>query len=172
VRQIAALRLGCRLREIAEHEDVVQDAMMNAFQALDRFEGRSEGSFRDWLARCVVNAARDRFRRAKAEKRGGGRVRVLSSFRQSGDEQEELTAMVFAGKDPTPSAELSAKELGERLEKALLDLAEHHREVIVLRLLCDLSYQEIGRQLGIDQEATVRKLYSRAMAKLRAVCEE
>ena len=167
VRQIVAFRMGYRLRDFSEHEDVLQDALLKAFEGLDGFEERSEGSFRNWLASCVLSAANDRARRGMALKRGGGKVRQFSQF-----EGEDLTALVFASDEPTPSAQLRGKELAESIEAAILGLEEHHREVILLRLFCEMPYDEMGRELGIEKEPTVRKLYSRALEKLRAACED
>lgn len=166
VRQIVALRLGYRLRDFATHEDIVQESLLKAFRNLDRFEPRSEGSFRNWLARCVVNSANDWFRRQRAERRGGGRVRPMSSL-----ESEDITTIVFAGPDPTPSAVFRGRELAERIEDAMLAMKEHHREVLLLRLFCEMSYEEIGESLGIREPATVRKVFSRALARLREACE-
>jgi RNA polymerase sigma-70 factor (ECF subfamily) len=166
VRHMVALRLGYRLRDFATHEDIVQEALLRAFENLERFEERSEGSFRNWLARCVQNVVNDHFRRAGAAKRGGGKVRLASSY-----ESEDLSAIVFAGKDPTPSAIISKEELVDKIESSLLGMKEHHREVILLRLFCDMSYAEIGEAIGVREEATVRKLYSRAIAELRKRCE-
>ncbi len=165
VRQIVALRLGRRPSRFAEHEDIVQEVLLKTFQNLDRYEERSEATFRHWIAQCVTNGIRSHFRKATAEKRGGGKVRVASSY-----ESEDVSAIVFAGDDPTPSAILGRKEMIERIENALLDMKEHWREVILQRLFCEMSYAEIGAALGVREEATVRKLFSRAMAELRRCC--
>ena len=58
VRQIVALRLGYSLRDFADSEDLVQEALLNVFRNLDRFGARSEGRFRYWLTRCVANSMR------------------------------------------------------------------------------------------------------------------
>lgn len=167
VRQIVALRLGYRLKDLEAHEDIVQEGLLKAFQNLDRLEQRSAGSFRNWLSRCVVNAANDYLRRGRADKRGGGKVRAFSSL-----QSEDMSTIIFAGSDPTPSAVVGQKELQAVVEGAMLGLKEHHREIIILRLFCEMSYEEIGRTLGIEQEATVRKVFSRAMSELRTACGE
>jgi RNA polymerase sigma factor (sigma-70 family) len=93
-------------------------------------------------------------------------VHPLSAF-----QGEDLTTLLFEGKDPTPSPIASRKELAERVEGSLLKMKEHHREVILLRLFSEMSYPEIGEALGGREEATVRKIYSRALAELRNLCE-
>jgi len=167
VRQIVALRLGHRPSEFHTHEEIVQEALLNTFQHLDRYEERSEATFRNWISTCVVNSIREHFRKAGTQKRGAGKVRLFGSY-----ESEDTSAIVFAGDDPTPSAIVGRKESIDRVEKALLGLKEHWREVIVQRLFCEMSYAEIGAALGIRDEATVRKLFSRAIAELRRVCAD
>ena len=162
VRQIVALRMGYRLQDFATYEDHVQEAMLKAFQNLDKFEQRSEGTFRNWIARCVANSMHDTFRRQNAEKRGGGKVREASAY-----ENEDMTQTLFAGNDPTPSAIYRGKELLEKIESALLELKEHHREAIILRRFCEMDYAEVAEQMGFEDETTVRKVFSRAMKKLK-----
>jgi RNA polymerase sigma-70 factor (subfamily 1) len=161
VRQIVSLRLGYRLRDLADREDLVQDSLLNVFEKLDRFEETSEGTFRNWLACCVENSIRAHFRKAGAKKRGEGKVRPLGSFGR-----EDLTATVFAGKTPSPSAIARGRELAEEIEGALLGLKEHQREVILLRRFCEMSYGEIAIAMGFSEEATARKVFSRALRKL------
>lgn len=63
------------------------------------------------------------------------------------------------------------KETLQKIEKTLLEMKEHWREVILMRLFCEMSYAEVGEALGIREEATVRKLFSRAVADLKKRCE-
>lgn len=167
VRRIVALRAGYRLRQLEDVDDLVQDALLRVFRDLDRFEARSEGSFRSWIARCVEREVIDGARRANAEKRGGARVRRF------GDASDSLLAeSIFAGDSPTPSAVLRGRELEERLEEALLALPDHHREVIVLRKICEMSYAEIARTLGFAEEVNARMAVSRALKRLRELLGE
>lgn len=165
VRQLVALRLGFRPSDFALHEDVVQEALLKTFKNLDRYEERSEATFRDWISKCVANAVRDHFRRVKADKRGGGRVRPFATF-----ESEDLSAIIFEGNQPTPSSVCGRRELLRRIEENLLHMKEHWREVILMRLFCEMSYREIGDAMGIREEPTVRKLFSRAIDELRRRC--
>ena len=162
VQQIVALRLGYPLRAFVSHEDLVQDALLNVFEKLDQFEARSEGSFRNWLARCVANSVNEHLRKQQAKKRGGGRRRVLTEF-----EGDDLATTIFAGKSPSPSALLRGRETAERIEAALLKMEERHREVILLRRFCEMSYAEIADAMGFTDEANVRKSFSRALERLR-----
>ena len=121
---IVALRMGRQLRLFTGLEDVAQDVLMKAFRDLDRCANESEGSFRNWLARSVANEVASAARRAMSVKRGGGKHR------------EPLLSSAIIGSEPTPSEAAQTTEREELIESALLALAEHHREVIVLRTLC------------------------------------
>lgn len=166
VRQIVAVRMGKRLRAIAEVEDLVQDAMVKVLQGLGSYEPRSEGSFRSWLARCVQNAIVDRAREQEAAKRGAGKLRRFADLGST-----RLSDSVFAGKDPTASAILRGKEFEERLEEALLGLEEHQREIIVLRYLCEMPYEEVASAMGFQEVTSARRACARAVHKLLAVLE-
>jgi RNA polymerase sigma-70 factor (ECF subfamily) len=165
VRQIVALRLGFQPSQFDQHEEIVQEALVNTFKNLDRYEERSQATFRHWISKCVVNSIRQHFRRAGAQKRGSGQVKLFGSY-----EREDASAIVFQGDEPTPSVVYGRKEVLQKVEQALLEMKEHWREVIVQRLFCEMSYAEIGEEMGIREEATVRKLFSRAMSELRRCC--
>jgi DNA-directed RNA polymerase specialized sigma24 family protein len=84
VRQIVALRMGRRQRQILEVDDVAQEALLSVFRGLERFEHRSQGSFRNWLARCVESQVAGAARKAGARKRGGGKVRLFCDLAPEG----------------------------------------------------------------------------------------
>lgn len=165
-RRIVACRMGWRLAQLEDHEDLVQAALLRVFEGFDRFEARSEAAFRHWLAHCVECTIRNAARDAKRLKRGGGAVRRFSELRD-----ESLSVLTFAGSDPTPSVIAQRAEDEVRLESALLSLPERYRQVIVLRSFCEMSYAEIKAEIGVDEEATVRQIYSRALQKLRSLLE-
>ena len=161
-RQIAALRMGYRVRQLHDVEDIVQDALVRVLSGIERFEHQSEGSFRNWLGQCIENAVVDSARKGAAKKRGAGNVRRFGDFGASAP----LSAL-FAGKGPTPSQVVQGAEMETRIEEALLQLPKHYRDVLVQRQLCEMSYAEIADSMGFTEEATARKACSRAIHKLR-----
>jgi RNA polymerase sigma-70 factor (ECF subfamily) len=165
-RRIVACRMGWRLRQLEDHEDVVQAALLRVFQGLERFEARSEASFRHWVAHLVECTIRNHARDAKRAKRGGGAVKLWSDL--GGD---SLSALVFAGSDPTPSAVVESREVEERIEEALLRLPDRYREMIVLRAFCGMSHAEIAEAIGAASEGTARQLYFRAVQKLKELLD-
>ena len=162
VRRIVALRLGKSLDDMSAYEDFVQEALVRALSGIDRFEPRSVGEFRSWLAKCAVSAIQDEYRARHAKKRGRGREKRVSDL---GD--EPLASWIFAGNDPTASKIASDRELADRIHAALLQLNERYREIIVLRHYCELSAAEIAERMGFESAGAVRLACHRAIAKLR-----
>jgi RNA polymerase sigma-70 factor (ECF subfamily) len=160
VRQIVALRLGYRQADFSTLEDMVQEALLRVFQNLDQYQPRSEAGFRHWIAACAGNAVRNELRDAKAQKRGGNRVRPFAEVLP-----ESLASSIFPGKGPTPSAILAGVEAFEKIESALLALDERDRELIILRRLCEMTYPEVAEKLGLS-EVAARQAFHRAMNRL------
>jgi RNA polymerase sigma-70 factor (ECF subfamily) len=164
--RIAELRLGRKIRGNPESEDIVQESLLDVFKGLDHFEMRSDGDFRNWLARIVENNIRDRFRRAGAEKRGAGRELRLAECTTS-----QSDCLLRAG-DPSPSGQAMANELDERLDHALMNVLEDpYREVIILRKFCGMSHEEVAKCMGYGSTSTARSLYTRAKERLRGALE-
>lgn len=161
VTRIVELRIQGRIHGDAEAEDIVQETMLDVFRGLHRFEEQSEGKYRHWLARIVENNIRDRQRFLLREKRGAGRVRRFADFSRSSLQQS------IAGACPTPAAEFRAEELERRIEEAMLRLKPADREIIILRKLCRMEYEEMATLLGYKDDRSARAQYSRAIQALR-----
>jgi RNA polymerase sigma-70 factor, ECF subfamily len=139
----------------ADAEDVLQEAFTGAYRGLGRFEARS--SVKTWLSRILVTQA------ALWRRRGRGRREVLSLTSLAGPQEEEGTEV------PVPAAgDGPAAEAGYRLDlrAALQTLSPDHREVVTLREIDGLSYEEIARVLGVPR-GTVESRLHRARAELR-----
>lgn len=165
VRQVAALRLGRRTSQLVEVEDIVQEALLEAFRCIDGFDV-SQGRFCHWLSTVVENRIRMEARRGSAKKRGEGRVLRFA------DEDSNLRSSLFAGQEPTPSQNLARRELEERIQTSLLEMSERQREIIIQRMICEMSFEEITEQMGFDLASSARTLYSRALMELRRRVDE
>lgn len=104
--------------------DAAQDAFVNALRALHRFRG--EASFRTWLLRIAVNAAR-----TLARRRGRRREVVLD-------------AAVDVACDADPAAGIVLPSEADRVAQALASLPEKQRLAVTLRVYQGLAYDEIG----------------------------
>lgn len=161
VRRIVGIRLGRTAATFADLDDLVQESLLDAFRSLHSVKQGSEGSFCNWLCRCVENTVRDFLRRAGAQKRGGGRVRTFTDCSVS-----TLADSVFPGDATTPSQAARGHELDAEIERALLGLDPHYREAIILRTVCGLSAVEMAGELGLRTAADAQKLFERARNKL------
>ena len=159
VRQIVALRLGRRSRDIEELEDIVQEALLNVFQNLRKYRKMSEARFRSWIAACVTNSVRAHVRGARALKRSS----TLPCYPYPAD---DLAAAVLSD-SPGPREVAEGEELADRIEGALLGLKPAYREAIILSRLCEMSSEEVAAAMGLPSAAAARKLLSRAVEKLR-----
>lgn len=160
VRQIVALRLGHSLRDFAEYEDVVQEALLNVFTKIDRFRPRSEGRFRYWLSCCVTNSVRSHFRRSRAKKRR----KLLPFFPYA---SEGILESIPCGGGSSAHELMEGEELAERIERALLGMKELQREVIILDRVCGMTRSEIRIALGFTTEEGVRRYLSQALRRLK-----
>ena len=145
------------LKNRGEAEEAVQAAYVNAFAAIDRFEGRS--SLATWLTRIVVNEALARLRaqrRRQVQLEGGG-VAMLDLYRER---------LAQASSAPEPDAAVAREQLRLLIERAVADLPDEFRSVFVLREIEDLSTEETAEALGIPA-ATVKTRLFRARARLQ-----
>lgn len=139
-------------------EDCAQEVWRKIFRARSDYSPRA--LFKTYLFRVARNHWIDVYR---SNAKTAGTV----SLDASGDERtgRALTGAV-AGDAPTPMIELSRRELRERLETAMSQLTDAHREVFVLAELQGLRYAEIGEILGIPI-GTVKSRMFNAVRRLR-----
>lgn len=129
-------------------EDVVQDAMIRAFRALDQFRGVSP---RAWLFTIVRNCCRT----AQAG-RGGSVALVISENGLGEDCASELSRKADLG--PTPHEEAERKETIDKVRSAVEAIPEPFREAVVLRDLEELSYAEIAEVTGVPVGTVMSRL--------------
>lgn len=142
--------------------DAVQDGFLNAFRAIDRFEGHAKLS--TWLHRIVVNASlmKLRTRRRRPEE---SLEPLLPAFRENGHHADKFSAW-----------DEGADQLAEREEtrlavrEAILSLPETYRDVLVLRDIEEMSTEETARSLGVSPNAVKIRLH-RARLALRTLLD-
>ena len=161
VRQIVSLRMGVRLLELEEIEDVVQNAMLTAWRDLGNFEARSEGSFISWMARIVENTLRAEARYHHAECRHAGRRAPLYKL-----PSESLSSLMFKDGGPSPSEVAAGYELEDLVRDAFDKLNKADREIIIMSRLCGMSDAEIAREVGLGSASSARSRRARALARL------
>lgn len=149
-----ALRL---LHNEADAEDVMQETFLNAFQAIDSFEGRS--TIATWLFRIAYNAAMSRLRRPTSNE---------ASVEDTLDTAEEGATLPTQFFDwcCLPEQEFATSEVQRHLDQAMQQLSPTLRTVFILRELEGLSVQETAETLDISQDVVKTRLH-RARLSLR-----
>jgi RNA polymerase sigma-70 factor (ECF subfamily) len=139
-------QVGC----VVAAEEIVQDAFVRAFLALDSFQKRS--SFYTWLYRIALNASRSDFRRNK-------KMQPLESIGQNFD---QLTV----DRQDMPSESIERDEERKHVREAMQRLDESYRTILILREFEGFDYRAIAEVLDI-KVGTVRSRLSRARQQLR-----
>jgi len=163
IRRIVRLRMGPQLRAQLESMDLVQDALWAAVRELDDFTYQDEGDFLRWVSIIVENTIRDNVDRIHAGKRDVRRQVSLDSAVARSD-RGRISARRPA-RTTTPSLLVARSEELDRLERAMDQLKDEYRQVILLAKIEGRSYAQIGRELGKSPDA-VGMLLSRAMVAL------
>ena len=140
-----------------EAADLAQEAFLKAWQGLSSFQG--ESSFSTWVYRLTTNVCIDFLRKQKR------RQDIEPVF--SMDDEESGWAEP-ADWDQDPQRHLEQAELSRAVERGLEALPHHHRQVLVMRELSGLSYQEIALALKLDP-GTVKSRIARARMALRKI---
>jgi RNA polymerase sigma-70 factor, ECF subfamily len=159
------------LGSVHDAEDAVQETMVRAWRAQDRFEGRS--TVRSWLYRIATNVCIDaigsRARRATPLEIGGPSAPVAASLQDRRPHEEWLEPLPWRGAAPTVTdpAELTAERESVRLAfvAALQHLPARQRAVLILREVLRFSAEETADLLGYTVAATNSAL-QRARATL------
>jgi RNA polymerase sigma-70 factor (ECF subfamily) len=149
-----------RLTEDAEEaRDLTQETFLRVFQSIDRFRG--DADLKTWIYRIALNQARNRWRWWKRRRRDA----TVSLDATAGLDAQPLDALLRdAGASPEQETLLREREMV--LRRALRALGRSYREVVVLRDVEGLTYEEIATTLEISI-GTVKSRLSRGRQELR-----
>ena len=146
------------VRNDADAEEVVQEAILKAYKAIGRF--REESKFSTWIVQIVMNEARLKLRRARRHLYDSLDAPV------AGDEEGDYIPCDFADWREIPSEALENARLRTALTKAFTSIGSKYQQVIVLRDVEHLSIEETANLLGIS-EAAVKTRLMRARLMMR-----
>jgi len=145
------------LRNPADAEEVAQETFLKAFRGLDTFRG--EARFSTWLQRIAGNEAHMKLRRES-------HVQYRALELERGDESGEYYPILLADWREIPSEVLERKEIRNEIEKALGQLPDRYREVLVLRDIQQLNIAETAALLQLTTGAVKLRLL-RARLRMR-----
>lgn len=151
------INLVCRfINDRDRAQEIAQEVFLRVFIHRERY--RPSGKFSTWIYTIAVNLTKNEIRRRV---RARGVVSLDSLLEATGD-----SSRFVADPGPRPDRRLMQREIQERVGRALAELPEKYREVILLRDVQGLAYEEIEQVLGIPG-GTVRSRINRARASLQ-----
>lgn len=149
------------LRNPQDAEEVTQDAFIRAHRGLENFRG--ESAFSTWLYQIATNLARNRYWYWWRRKRD----KTISFDQPVGDNNETPLADIFVtDAEDTPDNVTINREFVDQIAATMERLNKKHREILILRNIKNLSYEEIAVVLGISV-GTVKSRIARARENLR-----
>jgi RNA polymerase sigma-70 factor (ECF subfamily) len=144
------------LQDADEADSATQDVFLKAFKALSKGDVQVLDHPEKWVTRIAVNTCLDRLR--------SNSWKIWR--KRPPAEDENLILSMTAGREPDAEAQVFAREIQVRLEKALTKLSDRQRAVFTLRHYDSFSLDEIADILKLDT-GTVKAHLFRAIAKLR-----
>jgi len=144
----ASGRLPKWARDLADTDDLVQDALLQTFKRIDDFEPRRVGALQAYLRQAVLNRLRDELRR-KARRPNGASLNSLEDVRAQ-----------------SPLEEVIGRQAVEDYEEALRRLRPEEREAIIARVEIGYTYEELAEALGKPSAEAARKAARRALLRL------
>ena len=148
-KRVFAVAFGV-LKNRQDAADCVQEGFVKVYKHLPNFQGTS--SFYTWLYRIVMNLAIDQLRRRKTS-----RPAEYDEGRESQEPGED--AIVSRMMDENPRKTVIRRELVQRMEAALAELPEYHRQVILLREVEGMSYEEMAETLEVPKGTIMSRLF-------------
>lgn len=131
--------------------DAAQESFIKAWINIDSFRGDSK--FSVWIYRLTYNTCLDALRKMKK-----GEIISLTS---EDDESEKN----IPDETLTPEEEVLHKETRHAVRRAVEELPEEYRQILIMREFTEMTYSEISSATGLN-EGTVKSRLSRARAKL------
>ncbi len=151
--------------------DLVQEALLAAHRDFEQFRGVTEREFLAWLRQILIHCLHHAVEvHLKARKRDLRCEVSIERMNAALDRSAVDFAAVLADPGPSPSAAARQHECSVTLANQLACLKPDYRDVIVLRNLQGLSFEEVADRMH-RKPGTVRMLWLRAIEKLRTACQ-
>lgn len=146
-------------------EEVSQDVFLALYRSLERFRGDARLS--TWIYRVVINHCKNK--RMYRNRRHMDRHEPLEGTRTNADPDAPVRQL--PSNDPGTEAATSTSEAERIVQEGLMRLDPEQRQIILLRDIQDLSYEEISEILDLPR-GTVKSRLHRARATLAGVLSE
>ncbi len=165
---LARMQLRGHLQAKVDASDIAQQTLLEAHQDFEKFRGQTPAEWLAWLRKLLKNNLTNVARGYQTKKRQASREVSLAPSR---DSERGFRLSQLPGQGETPSQIIRRKEQELLLADALEKLSPEHREVIVLRNLQRLPFEDVAQQMNRTRPAT-QMLWMRAMEKLQSVLSQ
>ncbi|MCA9263116.1 MAG: sigma-70 family RNA polymerase sigma factor [Planctomycetales bacterium] len=169
---MATTQMDAKIRQRVSPSDVVQETCFEAHRDFHQFRGGTEREFVSWLRRILVhNIARLVERHVLADKRDVRREVSLEGMQRSLERSTIRLRAILADKGGSPSSQALRRERSVLLADQIAQLPEDYRDVIMLRNIEGLRFEEVAQRMNRSSGAA-RMLWLRAIDQLRTLLAE
>ncbi len=169
VLSVVRTRLGPKLREHVESDDLVQETMIEVVKSLDDFDMRDERALIRWMSYLVENRIRDTAKFFGAKKRDAHRVRLRE--RAGLDSGDGPLDEPLVDSDPSPVEAAESLEFSDRVKEGLALLEPRYREVVE-RYAANESWAQIAAAMEFPTPGAARRMHARARVKLARILSQ
>jgi RNA polymerase sigma-70 factor (ECF subfamily) len=168
---VARTQIDLHLQAQVSPSDLVQETFLEAYRDFGQFDGVTEAQLLAWLRRILLHNLAQLVQRLHAAKRNVRRqVSLELSLRTLEDSAARMDRMLLEH-GSTPSARAQRREEAALLADQLARLPSPYRDVIILRNLEGLPFNEVAERMG-RLPGAVRVLWLRALNRLRQLLKE
>jgi RNA polymerase sigma-70 factor (ECF subfamily) len=140
----------------AEAEDIAQEVFVTVFKTIDGFRG--EAKFSTWLLRIAANQCKNRIKYLAR------RATDPDGLDEGGDVAAAPHGSFVTARIDGPDVMMEAAELDGLMQRAIADLDDEQRLLVVLRDVEEMSYQEIGEITALPEGTIKSRLHRARMA--------
>jgi RNA polymerase sigma-70 factor (ECF subfamily) len=168
LRRMIAVRLDPALARRIDASDVAQDAMLEASRRLQDYLRNPAMPFKLWLRLIAQDHIKDAHRRHRqAQRRSLDREQPLVPAGLTEQSSLDLAAR-FIDHELTPATAALRQEMEKNLQRAIAQMDDDDREILLMRHFDQLSNQEVAQALGLSEPAASMRCL-RAQRKLRTI---
>ncbi len=166
---LAVARMDPRLRPRCDASDIVQETMLEAFRDFRQFRGQQESEFLGWIRQILThNLAGAVKQHLLVEKRDIRKEIETEAQLAANESRLEMRENWFVDSAASPSSIVQRQEQLQSVLDRIAKLPNHYRDVLLLRHIEELSFEEVAQRLGKSSGA-VRMIWLRALESLREV---
>ena len=169
IKRMISVRMDTRMSGRIDPSDVVQDTFLTAHKKLKDYLAEQPVAFYPWLRKIAWERLIDLQRKHIVSARRS--VHREFGSQNFGEESRSKLVDQLVRSETGPLQHAARKELGERVDQALDSLSASDREVLVLRMLEQLSIRDTADVIGISVEA-IKKRQARALLRLRQFLDD